>query len=132
MTDVRTFAELERASGQDYSPSTGDKWPLQEWYDSIRQTPVSQLSAGDLAKACRQDVWIEQVVPAAVEMLNENPEAGDLYDGELVVALKSVPVAYWAEHPVVADTFRRIIEQHLPDFDEDVQNDARELLIRLR
>lgn len=130
--ETSTFATLERQAGQSYALTHGDKWPLEEWYDSVRQLPITQLSVGDLAKACRQNVWIEQVVPVAVEVLKNDPQAGELYDGELVVALKSIPAAHWPEHRAVANTLQQIIEQHLSEFDEDVQNDARDLLIRLR
>jgi len=49
-----TFVQLEKNAGQSYSPAQGDKWPLEEWYDSIRNIPIDQLSVGDIAKACRQ------------------------------------------------------------------------------
>jgi CDI immunity proteins len=127
-----TFAILEIEAGQSYTPASGDKWPLEQWYDSVRQIPITQLSAGDLAKACRQNVWIEQVVPVAVEVLKNDPQAGELYDGELVVALKSISAAFWSAHRAVSGTLRGIIESGVAEFDEDVKKAAAELLVLLR
>ncbi|MSU36442.1 MAG: hypothetical protein EXS36_15365 [Pedosphaera sp.] len=128
-----TFEQIKNGKGTNPpGEATGDDYPLQAWYRSIRQKPIREFAVEDLCKACRQVMHIEHVVPVAVETLARYPQAGELYDGELVLALKSIPAAFWPEHRAVANTLQQIIEQHLPDFDEDVQDDARELLTRLR
>ena len=129
--EVPSFATLEREAGQSYAPAKGDKWPLEEWYDSVRQLPITQLPAGDLAKACRQNVWIDQVVPVAVEVLKNDPQAGELYDGELVVALKSILPGFWLQHTATATALQVIVERAMPEFDEDVRAHATELLSQL-
>jgi len=129
--DGPTFADLERATSQEYVQGKGDKWPLEEWYDHVRHIPIKRMSAGDLAKACRQNVWIEQVVPVAIEVLKNSPQAGELYDGEMVVALKFVPAGFWLQHADLARALRAIVEPALRDFDQQVQGDANELLSRL-
>ena len=53
----------------------------------------------DLARACRQNVYVEATVPLSLKQLEEDPLAGELYDGELVRSLKSVPGSYWRAHP---------------------------------
>jgi hypothetical protein len=128
-----TFEQIEKGEGTTLpSEATRDEYPLETWYRSVRQRPIREFTVEDLCKACRQVMHIGHVVPIAVETLARNPQAGELYDGELVVALKSIPAAYWPEHRAVANTLQQIIEKHLPDFDEEVRNDSRELLIRLR
>jgi hypothetical protein len=132
MSHYITFSDLERLNGQDYSPKTEDKWPLEEWYDSVRNIPLSDLPSGDLAKACRQGIWIHSVVPVAIERLKVDPLAGDLYEGELIVALKSIPFGFWAEHKSTASEMRHLLERALPYLDTDVQKDASDLLQNIR
>ncbi len=131
MNTSLTFVQLEKSAGQNYSPAQGNKWPLEEWYDSIRNIPIDRLSAGDIAKACRQNVWIEHVVPLAIGSLKHNPQAGHLYAGELVVALKSIPTAFWARHRETAHELKTVVQRTLPQLDDGVQRDAVELLSHL-
>lgn len=126
-----SFADLERATGESYVRPKGDMWPLEKWYEKVRRKPISKLKAVDLATALRQQTWIQHVVPAALRVLQGNPQAGALYDGELVVAFKSVPREYWIANPAQAEDVKKIVQQTLVHFDKDVQLDARELLDRL-
>jgi hypothetical protein len=128
MTDDLTFADLERTAGQQNAAGESDKWPLEEWYDEIRQIPIRRMPVGDLARACRQHVWTAQVVPVVIEALKSNPQAGELYDGELLVALKAVPAEFWAQHAELARAAKVIIERAIPEFEDEVQADAKELL----
>jgi len=131
MIDHTRFADLERAAGQNYEPVEGDKWPLEEWYAKVRQIPITQMSVGDLATACRQDVWTAQVILVMIEVLKGDPYAGELYDGELVVALKLVPVEFWKQNPELAQAVKAVVEPAVPEFESQVQADAKELLSRL-
>src|SRR5207245_1667482 len=74
-----------------------------------------------LAKACRQNVWLPQVVPVAVEVLKSDPKAGELYEGELVAALKSIVAGFWLKHGDIAKALRAVVEGALAEFDEDLQ-----------
>lgn len=128
---MKTFIELEVAAGQNYSPTQGDKWPLQEWYDRVRSIPLSELSAGDLATAIRQGVWVDEVTPFAVSMLQQNPQAGDLYEGELIVALKCLSPTYWGKHRDLASLVRSVAKRVLKDFDDKLKSELEELLDRM-
>jgi len=124
-----TFAQLDKANGiPELPPATDEEYPLPAWYRAVRETPLSELSLEDLCRACRQKIYPEYIVPLAVRHLKADPCAGEMYGGELLVALKSVPSNYWEEHPEDRTTVRRIIEQSLSDLDEDVRQDALELL----
>ena len=74
-------------------------WPLEEWYAGVRDTSIGELGLADLARACRQNIYPEAVVPFAVDALEEDPLAGEMYDGELVRSLAKVRAAYWVSHP---------------------------------
>lgn len=107
-----------------------DGWPLQIWYQSIRRKSLGELSVEDVSKACRQLVFPEQIVPLAVEMLETNPLAGELYEGELLAALKSVPTKHWREHPEQVKVVRATIKALESEPDADTQGDCSELLKR--
>lgn len=129
--EMRTFIDLETAAGQNYTPTQGDKWPLEEWYDRVRSIPLSQIPVGDLATAIRQEVWVEEVTPLAVRMLEEDPQAGELYEGELMVALKYLPPAYWGKHRDLASTVRTLVKRVFQDFDDELKSRLEELLARM-
>ena len=85
--------------------SIGDPtWPLEVWYAEVRDTKIGELSVGDLARSCRQNLHLEAIVPRCLEKL----QAGELYDGELLTSLKKVSSAYWASHPSERMQFLRL------------------------
>jgi hypothetical protein len=54
--------------------------------------------SGDLAIALRQGIWIVHILPIAIERLEKDVWAGDLYDGELLAALRFVPRDSWTQN----------------------------------
>ncbi len=93
--DDITFHSLEREdSDMEFGHSS-----LDDWYRSVRDAPLQDLTDGDLCRSIRQQLFVIHTVPIAIERLLENPSAGDLYDGELILAFKAVPVEYWELHP---------------------------------
>lgn len=44
----------------------------------------------DLCRAIRQKLCIDQLIPKVLEVLTENPLAGEYYDGELIAALSTI------------------------------------------
>jgi hypothetical protein len=91
MSNATTLRALERNGA---FVGSGDS--LDEWYASVRDTPLDVLSVGDLARAIRQKLFLETVVSVALARLLTDPCAGDLYDGELLVSLRNVPADLWA------------------------------------
>jgi hypothetical protein len=101
------------------------EWPLEIWYEKVRDIPLSEMEVEDLARACRQELYLEEIIPLCLEKLEEDPLAGELYDGEMVVALKGVGKEYWQQHPdkrkrfleLAALAYRAKVEQemHRPD-----------------
>lgn len=128
MTNSITFQQLE--SHSEYQAGNS---PLDEWYQGIRSTPINEFDDGDLARACRQQLYLSHVVPTAVERLQSAPLAGDMYDGELLVAMKSVPIDYWQTDKENTNVLASIVQksQHLWD-EEELTADADELARRLQ
>jgi hypothetical protein len=57
--------------------------------------------------------------------------AGEKYDGELLAALKEIPVSLWRQYQDQARQVHAIVYQDLSKFDEDVRRDAHELMCRV-
>lgn len=112
-----TFAELDGLGS--VPPAPDDQWPLEEWYARVRRTPLSELSVGDLAVACRQRMWLEYVVPRSLAVLDEHFQAGELYDGELAVALTMVPLDFWKNNLPLAQSFRTKIAEGMSGLDHE-------------
>lgn len=125
-----TFEEIEEQHGVKKAEDVKDGWPLQMWYQSIRRKSLGELSVEDVSKACRQQLFPKQIVPLAIEMLETDPLAGELYEGELLAALKSVPIEHWKVHPHQVKAVRVGIEALAGEPDADTQEDCRELLKR--
>jgi len=128
-----TFALLDRKKGLSELPrATGEEYPLPAWYRAVREIPLDELSVEDICKACRQQIHTDYVVPIALRILESDPSAGEMYDGELLVSMKSVPPAYWSDK---AASFRlkAIVERtlQLASTTGDIRNDANELLSRI-
>jgi len=125
MTRVKSFAEVD---GLDVKPdSTSSNSSLDEWYSKIRNVPIAEMEIGDLARACRQKLHLRLVVPVVAKHLRVDPLAGDIYDGELVKSLLSIPPSYWVENPSDAAELCNITLMTTNLEDDEVRESFREL-----
>jgi len=130
MTEEITFQQLESSSNCD-NFIVGNS-PLDEWYQSIRGLPINKLNDGDLCRACRQKLYPIHVVPIAVARLHLQPLAGDIYDGELLVAMKAIPVEYWQGDLESATCLRKVAQKVIQVSDDsEVIDDVKELVRRI-
>jgi hypothetical protein len=126
-----TFALLDRERGvPELAPAFGREYPFPAWYRSVREVPLNELSVEDISKAIRQSIHLEHVVPLALRRLEAEPLAGEMYDGELLVSLKSVPLDYWPKHEAERLSLKSAIEAALQEeaIADNVRQDAGELL----
>ena len=84
---------------------------VDEWYRSIRDIPLDDLPIGDIARSLRQSLFPDFVVPVAIRHLRENPLAGDLYDGELLVSLRNVGGDFWRRREVLRSNLARLLSR---------------------
>jgi|GEM_PF-1878126 hypothetical protein len=124
-----TFALLDRKRGVP-EPAPSEEYPLPAWYRSVRELPLDELGIEDISKAVRQNIHLEQVVPLALRRLESEPLAGEMYDGELLVSLKSVPLEYWSKHEAERLSLKSAVEAALQEeaIADNVRRDAEELL----
>ena len=78
---------------------------LEEWYIKVRDAAVTDLDIEDLARACRQNLYSTTVIPLCLLKLEEDPLAGEMYDGELMHAMKGVAPDYWFTQPIDRERF---------------------------
>ena len=132
--NVITFAILDKQKGfAKLPPATEEEFPLPAWYRSVSETPLDELTLEDVCKACRQQIHHEHLVPLALRILKTKPFAGEMYDGELLVALKSVPSDYWRTHADEVMSLKAILEAVCCDenVEDDLRGDMRELLTKI-
>ena len=110
MNHVRTFRQIEQHLGLNMSSSLGES-PLEAWYERVRDKQLAEFSDEDLAKSCRQELFLDFVVPFAVERIETDPLAGELYDGELLEAVALIMRGFWLEHQSLANRLCRVITQ---------------------
>jgi len=129
-----TFAILDTRKGfAKLPPATEEEYPLPAWYRAVSETPLDELGVEDICKACRQQVHLEHVVPLALRILKTEPLAGEMYDGELLVSLKSAPSDYWIAHQDEVSSLKSIIEavSRSENAYDDLLHDIQELLMRV-
>lgn len=97
---------------------------LGDWYLSVRDTPVVNLPDGDLARSCRQKIFIQKTIPVVLDRLAGDPSLGHLYDFELVCSLRNIPESYWLEHPEDAGKLVLVLKNiDVYGLDDDVKGD---------
>ncbi|HEK1688668.1 TPA: hypothetical protein SMR42_005075 [Pseudomonas putida] len=89
-----TFRELESLTQIGWLPEDSPS-SLTEWYLLVRDTPLDHLGVGDVCRAIRQNLFVNELLPFAVILLHDDVLAGERYDGELLAALASVSTECW-------------------------------------
>lgn len=95
-----TFAELDRIAGcpEPEPDPQYDDFPLPTWYREVRNTPIDELTLYDVCLACGQQIHLTHMLPVAIRILEQNPIAGEYYDGHLLSSLEKTPIDYWVAH----------------------------------
>ena len=99
---MTTFGAILKANHIDYKPT--NRSSLDEWFYSILDIPIDELSIFDISRSIRQDVFLEYVLPRAEVFLYEDPLAGD-YDGQL---LYDISMLTEAQPPSIMAILKRI------------------------
>ena len=110
---------LPESSFRDLDGNTNLLEPLSAidvWYATVRDTKLVNLTDGDLARACRQNIYVEAIAPFCLRKLENDPLAGDMDFGELIRAMKSFPPSYWREHPDIMEKYLQLAEKAYLDY----------------
>jgi hypothetical protein len=89
---------LEELDGQDWGEPS---YPSSLAIDChrLRHGPLKDFTDGDLGRLIRQKFSLDFLVPMTLMRLMEDPFAGDIYNGEMIVVLLSLPADFWLTHP---------------------------------
>jgi hypothetical protein len=114
-------------------PAEDEEFPLPVWYRAVRDICLQELGVEDLAKANRQQIHPDYVIPITLRLLQSEPLAGEMYDGELIASLRSAPTGYWSvqtkDTAVLQTVICRAIKMETTD--DDLRQDLRDFLRRL-
>lgn len=100
---------------------------LGDWYLSIRDKDIMELKDEDLSRACRQGLFPAALVPLVLRRLEEDPLAGDMYDGEMLASLTGVPSDYWGDNPAARRALRHLLELTRSELNDDMAADIARL-----
>lgn len=72
----------------------------------LRTVRLRDLTTADLRVLIAEQAGLAYVVPLALDILTENPDAlGDRFPGDLMAAVERIPSGFWLTHP---DLRRRV------------------------
>lgn len=75
----------------------------------LHRKPIAALTTEDLRLLIGQHIGVEVLLPYALALLSDDPLAeGDMYPGDLLVAVVRLPPEYWPAHRGQAAELRRI------------------------
>lgn len=98
--------------------------PLELWFERIIDVPIEELTVEDLCRAIRQKLCIDQLMPRVLEVLTEEPLAGEYYDGELITALSTIKAEDLRGKKNTFTQIRQLINQLSPsDINDDLRKD---------
>ncbi|UNK63022.1 contact-dependent growth inhibition system immunity protein [Buttiauxella ferragutiae] len=102
----------------------GQQSPLERWFERIIDVPIEKLTVEDLCRAIRQKLCIDQLMPRVLEILTEDPLAGEYYDGELIAALSTIKGEDLKDQKITFSQIRQLINQLGPsDINDDLSKD---------
>ncbi|MNP00305.1 hypothetical protein D3C76_920940 [compost metagenome] len=104
--------------------------PLDHWYDRLINKKVDELDVEDVSRMLGQHVFIDLGIEKAIEILSEDPLAGEMYDGHLLKLLCSIETNNFRDL-VQLKKLLQTIKSNLSQFewaDEEDQEEYAELL----
>jgi hypothetical protein len=116
---MSTFSQLDKNNAAKGQMDSG----LGKWYESVKNVPIEELTIDDLARALRQKVHLQSVVPIVLETLEKDPLAGHQYEGELISALSRVPSELWNHQPSLFLRATAIVKRSRHLFDREVREE---------
>lgn len=74
----------------EYVTSDEALYPLQEWYNTLIDKTMDDITIADVLRMIRQKMFIKLAMQKAVEILQRNVFAGELYDGQLIDKISEI------------------------------------------
>jgi hypothetical protein len=129
MTSDETLDELEGPAWAD----PDDPSPIVQRIRALGRMPLREFTPEDYRVVITQQRALGTLVPLALELLEAEPFAeGDLYCGDLLVAVARLTPGFWSEHKQLAVRLRRILAAALSRLGEVDDDDRLDLEPQLR
>jgi hypothetical protein len=107
---------LQELDGEDWGDPTFDSSVVVNVH-RLRRVPLRDFRVEDLRLMVGQNIGLEQLVPIALEHLEQNPFAeGDHYPGDLLSSVIKVPNSFWDQAPSLKVRIQKIIATALAQF----------------
>lgn len=89
-------------------------YPLQKWYNQLIDKTIQEINREDVAKMLRQKIFPDLAMTKAIEFLQEDPFAGELYEGEILAAIAKQETSLLASYArelqdVLSDALRKMM-----------------------
>lgn len=88
--------KIKELYGCEYESSEEELYPLQNWYNQLIDKTIQDITPGDVARMLRQKMFPGLAMTKAIELLRENPFAGELYEGEILAAIAGMEASITA------------------------------------
>jgi hypothetical protein len=124
-----TFHTIEQTQGIILEQ---DSSVLSDWYLRVREIPLPQLRIEDLCRSLRQVLYPEYIVPVAIKLVERDPLIGEMYDGELLVAFKSIPESFWHANVSLAQRLFRVCGKPLTRMSDECRREVEGLRCKLK
>ncbi len=97
---------------------------LELWFECVIDIPLEELAVEDLCRAIRQELCVDQLMPRVLDVLTEDPLAGEYYDGELIAALSTIKREVLKDQKHIFIQIKQLINQLEPsDINDDLKKD---------
>ncbi|WP_423219813.1 contact-dependent growth inhibition system immunity protein [Clostridium saccharoperbutylacetonicum] len=102
------------------------KCELDKWYVMLLNKTIEEINISDISRMLRQDILI--AVSKSIEILNINPLAGEMYDGQLLELLYSVDLNKYKEYVNKIKDILIKIKNNIDSFEWICTDDSKEYL----
>lgn len=85
-------------------------YPLQKWYNQLIEKEINEITIADVLRMIRQQEFTKLAMSKAIEFLQKNVFAGELYEGELLEKISEMDEAILISY---ADDLKKIIKNAL-------------------
>ncbi|MHA7578857.1 contact-dependent growth inhibition system immunity protein [Paenibacillus vandeheii] len=106
------------------------EYPLDQWYDRLIDKSIDEVDLEDVSRMLAQNVFMDLGIKQALEILKDDPLAGEMYDGHLLKILYSIELNQFEDLAQLASLLQDI-NRNLSNIewaDEEDQEEYTELL----
>ncbi|UPK43942.1 contact-dependent growth inhibition system immunity protein [Paenibacillus pabuli] len=106
------------------------EYPLEQWYNRLIDKRIDEIDLEDVSRMLAQNVFMDLGIKKALEILKDDPLAGEMYDGHLLKILYSIELNQFEDLSQLASLLQDI-NRNLSNIewaDEEDQEEYTELL----